>query len=46
MFAYTYSYLSGDVNFANGGFHQITLGIDLNCCKEKNTNVIVLPLIS
>jgi type IX secretion system PorP/SprF family membrane protein len=35
MFAYTYSYLSGDVNFTNGGFHQITLGIDLNCRREK-----------
>lgn len=35
MFAYTYSYLSGPMNFANGGFHQITLGIDLFCSKEK-----------
>jgi type IX secretion system PorP/SprF family membrane protein len=35
MFAYTYSYLSGPVNFNNGGFHQITLGIDLNCRREK-----------
>ena len=35
MFAYTYSYLSGPVNFASGGFHQITLGIDLFCKKEK-----------
>jgi type IX secretion system PorP/SprF family membrane protein len=35
MFAYTYSYLSGPVNFDTGGFHQITLGIDLNCRKEK-----------
>jgi type IX secretion system PorP/SprF family membrane protein len=31
MFAYTYSYLSGLVNFDTGGFHQITLGIDLFC---------------
>ena len=35
MFAYTYSYLSGDVNFGTGGFHQITLGIDLFCKREK-----------
>jgi type IX secretion system PorP/SprF family membrane protein len=35
MFAYTYSHLSGPVNFDTGGFHQITLGIDLNCRKEK-----------
>ena len=35
MFAYTYSYLSGDVNFNTGGFHQITLGIDLFCKREK-----------
>jgi type IX secretion system PorP/SprF family membrane protein len=35
MFAYTYSYLSGDVNFDTGGFHQITLGIDLFCKRQK-----------
>lgn len=35
MFAYTYSYLSGPVNFDTGGFHQITLGIDLFCRKDK-----------
>lgn len=35
MFAYTYSHLSGPVNFATGGFHQITLGIDLFCKREK-----------
>lgn len=35
MFAYTYSYLTGDVNFDTGGFHQITLGIDLFCKREK-----------
>ena len=35
MVAYTYSYLSGNVNFDNGGFHQITLGIDLFCKREK-----------
>ena len=35
MFAYTYSALIGDVKFDNGGFHQITLGIDLFCAREK-----------
>jgi type IX secretion system PorP/SprF family membrane protein len=35
MFAYTYSHLSGAVKFDNGGFHQITLGIDLFCKREK-----------
>ena len=28
MFAYTYSYQTGDVRFDSGGFHQITLGFD------------------
>lgn len=35
MVAYTYSTLSGDVKFANGGYHQITLGIDLFCQPVK-----------
>jgi type IX secretion system PorP/SprF family membrane protein len=35
MLAYTYSYLSGNINFDTGGFHQITLGIDLFCKREK-----------
>jgi type IX secretion system PorP/SprF family membrane protein len=35
MFAYTYSHLIGDVKFDNGGFHQITLGINLFCGREK-----------
>ena len=35
MFAYTYSYLSGVVNFDTGGFHQITFGMDLFCKPEK-----------
>lgn len=35
MFAYTYSYLPGAVKFDTGGFHQITLGIDLFCKREK-----------
>ncbi len=28
MLAYTYSYLSGNVRFNSGGFHQLTLGFD------------------
>lgn len=35
MFAYTYSALLGNVKFDNGGFHQITIGIDLFCQQEK-----------
>lgn len=35
MFAYTYSYLTGDVKFDNSGFHQITLGVNLFCKREK-----------
>lgn len=35
MFAYTYSHMMGDINFANGGYHQITLGINLFCKREK-----------
>ncbi len=35
MFAYTYSYLTGDVKFDNGGFHQITIGFNLFCKREK-----------
>jgi type IX secretion system PorP/SprF family membrane protein len=35
MFAYTYSYLTGAVNFDNGGFHQITLGMNIFCKREK-----------
>jgi type IX secretion system PorP/SprF family membrane protein len=35
MVAYTYSHLIGDVKFDAGGFHQITLGINLFCKREK-----------
>jgi type IX secretion system PorP/SprF family membrane protein len=35
MVAYTYSYLLGNVNFDTGGFHQITLGINLFCKPDK-----------
>lgn len=35
MFAYTYSYLTGDVRFDNSGFHQLTLGINLFCKRER-----------
>ena len=35
VFAYTYSYQSNTVNFNTGGFHQITLGYNFNCRREK-----------
>ncbi|MEZ0005273.1 type IX secretion system PorP/SprF family membrane protein [Flavobacterium sp. 28YEA47A] len=35
MVAYTYSQLTGNVKFDNGGFHQITLGLNLFCKREK-----------
>ena len=35
MFAYTYTYLAGDLNFEKGGLHQLTFGIDLNCRPGK-----------
>ncbi|MDG1014269.1 MAG: type IX secretion system membrane protein PorP/SprF [Flavobacteriaceae bacterium] len=35
MLAYTYSYQSNSVVFNNGGFHQITLGFNFGCKKEK-----------
>jgi len=31
MLSYTYSHLLGNVKFDNGGFHQITLGLNLFC---------------
>ena len=34
MFSYTYSHVMGDIKFDNGGFHQITLGINV-FCKDK-----------
>lgn len=35
VFAYTYSYQSNSVVFNNGGFHQLTLGLNFNCRKER-----------
>ncbi len=35
MIAYTYSSLLGDVKFDNGGFHQITLGMNLFCSRDR-----------
>ena len=35
MVAYTYAYQANSVVFNNGGFHQITLGYNFNCRKEK-----------
>lgn len=35
MFAYTYSYVAGNVRFDNAGFHQITIGLNLFCKSKK-----------
>ena len=35
MLSYTYSYQSNSVVFNNGGFHQITLGLNFGCKREK-----------
>jgi type IX secretion system PorP/SprF family membrane protein len=35
MFAYTYSYLLGDVQYDTSGLHQLTLGVNLFCRREK-----------
>lgn len=35
MFAYTYSAVTGAIKFDNGGYHQITLGLNLFCQREK-----------
>ena len=35
VFAYTYSYQSNSIVFDNGGYHQITVGINLGCKKQK-----------
>ena len=35
MFAYTYTYQTNSVIFTNGGFHQLTLGYNFNCSREK-----------
>lgn len=34
MFAYTYTYQTNSVVFANGGFHQITLGYNFDCRRK------------
>jgi len=35
LIGYTYSHQFGEVNFAKGGFHQLTLGFNF-MCKESN----------
>lgn len=35
MASYTYSHLVGKVKFDNGGFHQITLGLDIFCKNSR-----------
>ncbi|WP_299835287.1 type IX secretion system membrane protein PorP/SprF [uncultured Tenacibaculum sp.] len=35
MFSYTFTKQSGDVVFSEGGFHQISLGMNLFCAKRR-----------
>lgn len=35
MFAYTYSIVTGGQKFDNGAYHQITLGLNLFCKRER-----------
>lgn len=35
ILAYTYSYQSNSIVFDNGGYHQLTIGINLGCRKKK-----------
>ena len=35
VFAYSYTYQSNSLVFTNGGFHQLTLGYNFNCRREK-----------
>lgn len=35
MAAYTYTHLLGDIQYASGGFHQITLGYNFLCTPKK-----------
>ena len=35
IFAYTYSYQSNSIIFDNGGYHQLTLGFNFGCRKQK-----------
>ena len=35
MFAYNYTYQTNSVVFTNGGFHQLTLGYNFNCKRER-----------
>ncbi|MBJ6369339.1 PorP/SprF family type IX secretion system membrane protein [Snuella sedimenti] len=35
MFAYNYTYQSNSIVFSNGGFHQLTLGYNFDCKRER-----------
>ena len=35
MFSYTYTKQSGDILFADSGFHQVTLGMNVLCRKKR-----------
>jgi hypothetical protein len=38
VFSYNYSYQMGDVRMGNGGFHQITLGVDIGPVRDDRFN--------
>jgi len=35
MISYTYSYVIGDINFDTSGFHQLTIGFDFLCKRQR-----------
>jgi len=35
MFSYNYAHQANSVVFENGGFHQITLGVNFSCKKQR-----------
>jgi len=45
MFSYSYTKQQNDVLFADGGFHQITLGLNI-LCKEKFSRQSACPNLS
>lgn len=38
VFSYNYSYQIGDIRMGNGGFHQITLGVDIGPVRDDRFN--------
>ena len=37
LFAYTYTYQLGEVSIDTGGFHQLTVGFNFSCRKQRST---------